>query len=137
MIHLFLDTNILIDLLANRKPHSKFAIEIFANAATQKCKLYMSSHSFVTTHYILKKFLPETELREILDKILKFIQIIPVEDYMIKRGLKSKISDFEDAIQAQVALSNSKIIGIVTRDIKDFVGLNIPVFAPDEAVLLF
>ena len=52
----FLDTNIIVDLIADRKPFSKFSIEIFKKAEENKIKLFTSSHSIATTHYLLKKF---------------------------------------------------------------------------------
>ncbi len=36
MIKVFLDTNILVDLIADRKPFSKHAIEIFKSAEKNK-----------------------------------------------------------------------------------------------------
>jgi len=39
MKKIFVDTNILVDLIADRKPFSKFAIEIFSKAEEHKIKL--------------------------------------------------------------------------------------------------
>ena len=55
MIRVFLDTNILVDLIADRKPFSKHAIEIFKYAEDLKVQLFTSSHSIATTHDLLKK----------------------------------------------------------------------------------
>src|SRR5690554_7336253 len=66
MQHIFVDTNILIDLLADRRPFSKFAIEIFDLADKKKIHLFTSSHSIATTHYVLKKYIEEQELRNVL-----------------------------------------------------------------------
>ena len=57
MKKVFIDTNILVDLIADRIPFSKYAIEIFNNAERKKIKLFTSSHSIATTHYLLKKYL--------------------------------------------------------------------------------
>ncbi len=47
------DTNILVDLLADRKPLSKYAVEIFNASENKKEKLFTSSHSIVTKlHFI-------------------------------------------------------------------------------------
>lgn len=54
MRKVFVDTNILIDLLADRRPFSKFAIEIFGLAERREVDLFTSSHSMATTHYLLK-----------------------------------------------------------------------------------
>jgi predicted nucleic acid-binding protein len=134
MKKIFVDTNIIIDLIADRKPFSKFAIEIFSKAENKKIKLFTSSHSIATTHYLLKKYIEEKELRDILYSLLEYVQLIPVDIDIIKKGLKSKHKDFEDAIQIISAYSIEKMDCIVTRNIKDFRGSEIPVLSPDELV---
>lgn len=134
MNRVFIDTNILIDLLADRKPFSRFAIEIFVAAENKKIKLFTSSHSIATAHYLLKKYVTEKELREMLLYLLDYLTVIPIDIDVLKRSLKSKYKDFEDAIQIVAAQSIEKIDCIVTRNVKDFKGAEIPVLAPDEFV---
>ena len=55
MKKIFVDTNIIVDLIADRKPFSKFAIDLFSKAENKKIRLFTSSHSIATTHYLLKK----------------------------------------------------------------------------------
>lgn len=134
MKKVFVDTNILIDLIADRKPFSKFAIEIFEMAEEKKIKLFTSSHSIATTHYLLKKYIEEKELREIIYTLLDYVVIIPIDIDVIKKGLKSKHKDFEDALQIICAYSIEKITCIVTRNTRDFKGSEIPVLTPDEFI---
>jgi predicted nucleic acid-binding protein len=132
MKRVFVDTNILIDLLADRPPYSKFAIELFDRAEKDQVKLFTSSHSYATTHYLLKKFISETELREALLSLLDFIDIIPVDLAVIKKSLLSKHKDFEDAIQIFAANAVDNIDFIVTRNLRDFRDTGIIVLPPDE-----
>ncbi len=134
MKKIFVDTNIIVDLIADRKPYSKFAIEIFKKAEHKKIELYTSSHSIATTHYLLKKYIDEKQLRDILCNLLDYIKVIAVDQDVIKKGLKSKHKDFEDAIQIISAYSVENINCIVTRNIKDFRDSEIPVFTPDELI---
>jgi predicted nucleic acid-binding protein len=131
---IFVDTNILIDLLADRPPFSKFAIDIFDHAEKDKIKLYTSSHSFATTHYLLKKFMPEKELRKVLVSLLDYIEIIPIDLDIIKKSLLSTHKDFEDAIQIFAANSINNLDCIVTRNLKDFKNTGVAVLPPDELV---
>ena len=112
-MNIFVDTNIFIDLIADRKPYSKFAIEIFSKAESGSIQLFASSHTIATTHYLLKKYIDETSLRNILYTILDYVTIISVDANIIKKSLKSKHC-------------------IVTRDIKDFKNSEIEVVGPDE-----
>ena len=132
MKKVFIDTNILVDLIADRKPFSKFAIEIFSKAEEDKIKIFTSSHSIATTHYLLKKYIDEKNLREIITNLLDFLTVIPVDIDILKKGLRSKNKDFEDAIQIQCASSVEKIDYIVTRNTKDFKESEIIVLSPDE-----
>ncbi|MDZ4072901.1 MAG: PIN domain-containing protein [Sediminibacterium sp.] len=132
MKKIFIDTNILVDLIADRKPFSKYAIEIFNLAENKKIRLYTSSHSIATTYYLLKKFIDDKSLRGILLSLFEFVTVIPVDEQVLSKGLRAKQKDFEDAIQVYCAITVEKIDCIVTRNIKDFKGVEIPVLAPDE-----
>jgi predicted nucleic acid-binding protein len=132
MKQVFVDTNILIDLLAERPPFSKFAIELFNRAEKNNVKLFTSSHSIATTHYLLKKYVDEATLRVTLFDLLDFIAIIPIDLSIIKRSLQSKHKDFEDAIQIFAANTIGNLDFIVTRNLKDFKNAGMPVLPPDE-----
>lgn len=132
MKKVFLDTNIIVDLIADRRPFSKYAIEIFNKAEEKKIEIFTSSHSIATTHYLLKKYLDEKPLREVLYKLLDYLTVVPVDIDVLKKGLRSKHKDFEDAIQILCASSIAKIDCIVTRNTKDFKDCEILVMTPDE-----
>ena len=134
MKKVFVDTNILVDLIADRKPFSKFAIQLFLKAEERKIKLYASSHSIATTHYLLKKYIDEKDLREVLFNILDYLNIVAIDLDVLKKGLKSKHKDFKDALQIISAYSIEKIDCIVTRNIKDFKESEIRVLSPDELI---
>jgi predicted nucleic acid-binding protein len=132
MKKVFLDTNILVDLIADRKPFSKFAIEIFQSSESNKIHLFTSSHSIATTYYLLKKFVDDKSLRSSLLGLFEYLTVVPVNTDILSKGLRSKQKDFEDAVQIFCATSIEKMDCIVTRNIKDFKGSEIPVLAPDE-----
>jgi len=134
MKKVFVDTNVLIDLLADRKPFSKFAIKIFEKAERRKVKLYTSSHTFATTHYLLKKYANETDLREVLYSLLDYVNLIAITEDIIKQALKSKHKDFEDAIQIVSANTIPHLDYITTRNLKDFKDAGIAVLSTDELV---
>jgi len=135
MKKVFLDTNIIVDLIADRKPFSKYSIEIFKKAEEKKIKLFTSSHSIATTHYLLKKYLEEKILRDVLYNLLDYVTVIAVDTDVLKKGLRSKHKDFEDSIQILCASTIEKIDCIVTRNTKDFRVSEILVLTPDELCL--
>ena len=135
MKKIFLDTNIIVDLIADRKPFSKYSIEIFKKAEEKKIKLFTSSHSIATTHYLLKKYLEKKILRDVLYNLLDYVTVIAVDADVLKKGLRSKHRDFEDSIQILCASTIEKIDCIVTRNTKDFRDSEILVLTPDELCL--
>lgn len=137
MKNVFLDTNIIVDILADRKPFSRHAIEIFQKAEIGEIQLYTSSHSIATTHYLLKKHHEEKQLREVLTSLIEYFIIIAVDVAILKKGLRSNHKDFEDAIQILCASAIENIECIITRNKKDFKTSEIPVYTPDEFILKF
>lgn len=130
--HIFLDTNILIDIVANRLPFSKNAISIFDYCQRNEIRIYSSSHSLAAMHYIAKRVVDEKELRSIIEDLLDTISIIPVTESILKKSLKSSNKDFEDAIKIVSAQSINTMDCIVTRDLKDYKFSEIKVYNPDE-----
>jgi len=130
----FVDTNILIDLLAERKPFSKYAIALFDQAEKQNIELYTSSHSITTTHYLLKKYKDEISLRAVLFELMTIVHVISVDSDILRKSLRSNHRDFEDAIQILSASSVKGLDGIITRNIRDFQTSEISVFSPDQIV---
>ena len=134
MKKVFLDTNIIVDLIADRKPFSKYAIQIFQKAEANEIQLFTSSHSIATTHYLMKKYIEEKEFRDVLYNLLDYLTIIAVDVDILKKGLRSNHKDFEDSIQILCASSVEKMDYIVTRNTKDFKGSEIPAYNPDEII---
>lgn len=136
MKQVFLDTNVIIDFLADRKPFSNAAAVIFNYADLGKIKLYISAISYSNIYYILRQSLSNIETIKLLDELSQMTEIADVTKVIIKNSLKSDIKDFEDAIQYNCAISLKKIDFIVTRDTKDFKKSTLPIMNPEEALIL-
>ena len=129
---IFLDTNVLLDIVTNRYPFSASAIEIFDFCQKENIKMHATSQSIATLHYLAKKMVEEKELRSIIEDLLDTISIIAVTETILKKSLKSNHKDFEDAIQIVSAQSINDMDCIVTRDLKDFKNAEIKVYTPDQ-----
>ena len=132
MKNIFLDTNILMDILANRHPFYKSSSEIYKLGLGKKVIFFTSSNTISTLHYLLKKFATEDNIRKSLDEICNVVRIIAVDINIIKKSVKSNHKDFEDAIQIVSAQSINNMDCIITRDLKDYKNTEIKVFTPDE-----
>ncbi|MBN8703862.1 MAG: PIN domain-containing protein [Bacteroidetes bacterium] len=136
MIRIFIDTNILIDFLADRKPFSWDAAKLFNFSLKGKVKIYISAVSFNNIYYILKQSSSHIETIKLLAELSDLTEIVDVSEEIIKKSIKSGFKDFEDAIQYNCALSVPKVEFIVTRDTKDFKTSTLPILTPKEAVSL-
>lgn len=134
MKQVFLDTNVIIDFLADRKPFSVYAAKIFNYAVSVKVKLYISAVSYNNIYYILRQSFSNIDTLKLLDELSEMTEVADVTKSVIKKSLKSELKDFEDAIQYNCALSLNKIDFIVTRDTKDYRKSLLPVMNPEEAL---
>jgi len=133
-LKLFLDTNIIIDILADRKPFSNSAYMIFREAKLARWKLYTSSNSILTAFYILEKHSNTKQANSAIETILKRLEIVDLKKTELLRALKSKTEDLEDASQIECVTKIGNINYIITRDKKGFKHSMIDVLHPDEFV---
>ena len=131
MEKLFVDTDVVLDLLSGRQPHYKFAAELFSLADIESVRLYVSSLTFANVHYVLSKQLSASESRRLLLRFKTLVTVLPVNDKIIELALSSSFADFEDAIQFYAAIENNISI-LLTRNLKDFKKATIPVMTPQQ-----
>jgi len=132
--HLFFDTNVLIDFLADRRPFSFDAAKLFNYSIKKELVIYVAAVSYNNIYYILRQSNTHQAAITVLTELQEWTSGVTVSPEIIKSALKSNFKDFEDAIQHQCAMGIPKIDGIVTRDTKDFKSSILPVFTPREAL---
>lgn len=133
MEKVFLDTNIILDLLAQRDPFFIPAQKLFQLGEAGKAQLLISTMSFITTEYILRKQLGKAQTLKALEGIRKISQVCQSGEKEIDLSLISSFKDFEDAFQYHTALSNKAQV-LITRNFKDFTDLKIPVMSAETYV---
>ncbi len=127
MKKIFIDTNIVIDLLAKREPFYEEAAKLFSLADRKKVKLIVSALTFANTNYILSKLNNSIVARDILTKFKVLVTIADLNDKIIELSLSDKsFSDFEDGLQYYSAIENEVDI-IITRNLNDFKSSKLPV----------
>jgi len=133
MKSIFIDTNIVLDLLAHRIPFYSEAAKLFSLADKKKVKLSISVLCLADIHYILSKQIPEAEVRRILRKFKVLVNVLPMDDKITDLALNSEFRDFEDAIQYYTAIENDQDL-IITRNQPDFKESKIPVMTAGEFI---
>ena len=134
MKNLFIDTNVLIDFLADRKPFSHSAAKLFTLSLSGKVKIYISAASYNNIYYILRQSLAHKEAIRLLKELSAFTEIVDVSKKIINAAMASDFNDFEDAVQYNSALTIPKIDCIITRDVKGFKKSIIPTMSTEEII---
>jgi len=128
---LFLDTNVVIDLLGEREDYYDDIAKIVSLADKGKIKLTVSALTYSTLFYILSRFESKEIVKEKIRKFKTIAKTADLTDKIMDKGLSSKFGDFEDALQYYCALKTGSSM-IITRNEKDFKTSEIPVFNPNE-----
>ncbi len=116
---IFLDTNVIIDFLTDRKPFSIEAAKIFELSEKKELLIYISSLSVNNINYIVGRLLSKEEAKNLIKRLLPLVVILPIGGTTIERSIASEFKDFEDGLQNFCA-EEGNIKTVITRDIKDY-----------------
>lgn len=128
---LFLDTNVILDLLGERDPYYDSIAKLASLADKEELMLIVSPISFATLNYFISKFESAQIAREKLRKFKIICEICKLDEHIIEKGLNSDFKDFEDALQYFSAVDSDCDI-IISRNGKDFKKSLLPVLTADE-----
>jgi len=132
MREVFVDTNILIDLVIKREPFSTYAKSLFAVAEKKSIVMNICAISYNNVYYIIRKRLGREKAKTSLKMFSDTTKCLPVDHTVIHQAMMSQFRDFEDAIQYYCALQIPKCEAIITRNIKDFKLSAVSVKPPEE-----
>ena len=118
MIILF-DTNVVLDLLLDRKPFVEHSQELFAMVESGKINGFLGATTVTTIEHLLQKSLSTKEANGIIRKLLKLFEIAPVNRLVLEEASDGKFTDFENAVLHAAAI-HCGVQAIVTRDEKGF-----------------
>lgn len=128
---LFLDTNVLIDVVMNRKPWVDDALVLLELANQRELSLIAADLSFINISYITRKMLSKSELYTLLNDLREFVKVVEMGEIVIDDAIKAQWNDMEDCAQYYAA-KREKADYIITRNTKDFTLSEIPVLMPNE-----
>ena len=114
MINVFLDTDVIIDYITDRKPFSDNAEKVFALIENRKIKGHTSSLCFSNLYYLLRQQMSHPKSIGILKDLAGILNILKVDEDSILHALDSKFKDFEDAIQYFTATDYKSVDLIVS-----------------------
>ncbi len=131
---LFVDSDVLLDILLMRQPHFNDSVQIFLLRRNKEVELYTSPSIIINTNYIAQRQHNKVTALKGVIEILKFVEIMVSSKKILVDCFNSHYSDVEDAIQYFTALQNTSIDYYITRNIKhfNFKKTNLPVHTPTQ-----
>jgi len=112
-----IDTNVILDFVLNRVPFAADATAIFQHIEQQTFSAVVSASAVTDIFYLLQK--EKVDAFAFLKDFLTAVDVLGVDKSIIMYALYSGWTDFEDAVQAQVAIENN-IDAVITRNTKDY-----------------
>jgi predicted nucleic acid-binding protein len=116
---LFIDSDIILDLLAERPLFYDNAAKIFSWAYKKEIELYTTVVVLANVFYILRKVNGNNKSREQLKDLRLLVKILTIDENIVDMALSSEFNDFEDGLQYYAA-KEQNMFGIITRNIKDY-----------------
>ena len=132
---LFLDTNVVIDVIASREPFVADSRAVLSLCETGKVQGCISALTLCTVSYVLRKYVAPGTMRNKLRDFRNVLTPVDLSVSLLDKAISSSISDFEDAVQFFSAVY-SEVDYIITRNVKHFPQDNIPVLTPTDFLVL-
>jgi predicted nucleic acid-binding protein len=125
------DTNIILDVLLDRKPHSSAAIQLLSAVENKIIHGALCATTITTIDYLITKSKGRAASKDAISCLLDLFEIAEVNTATIRSALDSEFTDFEDAVLyfSGVAIA---VDGVVTRNIHDFNLATLPIHSPCE-----
>ncbi|MCY7284546.1 MAG: PIN domain-containing protein [Cyanobacteria bacterium CAN_BIN43] len=135
MRRVLFDSDILLDVLAQRQPFAIASAQALNRLTQPQVQGYVSGHAVTNIFYILRRHVGSEAARELLSRLLQRIQVASVTDEVVRAALQSSIKDFEDAVTIEAA-DAAEVEVIVTRNMADFIASSVPAVSPEEFLVM-
>ena len=132
MKNVFLDTNVLLEVLCNRK-HGKSCEQILMRGKNGYINLFASILTFANMAYVLQREkINRTDIYKAERMMEAMMTVLPMDGDQLRTTLHNEVKDFEDMLQYQCALAGQCdcIVTINTNDFTEFSTL--PIYSPEE-----
>ena len=130
-MRIFYDTNVILDLLANRPGFADDAEKAIDYASHDGNKGLVSALTVCDIVYILRKSMSRDEVGRQIKALQVVLEIIDITGRSVINAFDVAVLDYEDTVQyLNATTANADVI--VTRDKNGFAGADIRVCTPRE-----
>jgi len=108
---IYLDTNILLDLLIKERTSSMYSLKVFSEIKEKRFEAVLSTQSIIDSYYTAyKNGLAKEEIDLVVEWMMNHINVRPIGYFDMLIAMKSDEKDLEDA--AQIALAKREYCDI-------------------------
>lgn len=132
MMNVFLDTNILLEIILARKEQAACQ-QILQAGVNGEINLFASFLTFANMAYILQRNrVPRTQIYQVERMMESRMTVLAMDGGQLRTALRHEVKDFEDMLQYQSAVAG-QCDCIVTINVNDFSEFSsIPIYSPDS-----
>lgn len=132
-MRVLIDTNIIMDVLANREGFSEPASQLFRLCEVGQVQGMIYALSIANIAYIMRKELDREQIKDVIAKLDAIFTIADMKGDDFKKAAELPMDDFEDALQS-ICATRLKADFIVTRNLKDFKNSKVMAIKPSELI---
>jgi len=131
-MRVFLDTNILLDIIEERHTFVLASANVFDLGIKGQIQMVASPLTFVNCIYVARKNVGYQKAFQGMKLLKQFVAVATMDDKQVSSALEGDVPDFEDRLQFEAAVAAQCNV-IVTRDKKrHFPQGHIPILSPEE-----
>ena len=125
----FVDTNVLVDVLAHREPFYDDAAAVWSLVEGSSIAGFASAVSVTNIYYLVAKLKSRKDALDSVRKLRHLFCLVACEEATIDRALQLEMKDFEDAVQLASAEA-IRAACVISRNPSDFPRDSIRILTP-------
>jgi predicted nucleic acid-binding protein len=130
-MNVFLDTNVLMDVLLERKPFVVESRKVWFLAERGRIRGLLSALTFANVYYIVRKIRGPEAATTMMKMLRDSFSPVALDEQILNQAMDAGFADFEDAIQYFSAL-RADAACLLTRDPTHFPRSHLPVLSPAD-----
>ena len=130
---MLLDTDVLIDLALDRRPHADAASELLDRIEQGARNAFIAWHTVSNFYYLVSPSRGSKGARDFIVELTRFVAVAPTGTEALHYAAALPMPEFEDAMQVAAARACGARY-IVTRNVKDYRRSPSPAISPQDAL---
>jgi predicted nucleic acid-binding protein len=136
MNKIFIDADIILDLLLRREPYFPATAKLFSLIEDREVQAFTTPVILANIYYISSKIVNKKSALDYIRKLLSIIKIASIDEKTMLLAASSEFKDFEDSIQYYAA-KNESVAFFLTRNKADYKVTDITICTPDEYLRVY